>query len=92
MNRTQLKEMIKTIVREEKSKKMQESLEDLDTTLPAGVSRYLDKVAAVIKSYNLPRKKEIMVLATIIDALGMDKGDITRDLQKIKSSDILNKK
>ena len=68
-----------------------ESIEDFDTNLPTNVKRFLDKVVSQLKSYSLPRKKEVLVLATIIDALGMDKMELMRYVQKIKKSDILNK-
>jgi len=68
-----------------------EQLDDFDTNLPTNVKRFLDKVVSQLKSYNLNRKKEVLVLATIIDALGMDKMELMRYVQKIKKSDILNK-
>ena len=68
-----------------------EQLDDFDTNLPTNVKRFLDKVVSQLKSYSLPRKKEILVLATIIDALGMDKMELMGYVQKIKKSDILNK-
>ena len=68
-----------------------EQLDDFDTNLPTNVKRFLDKVVSQLKSYSLPRKKEVLVLATIIDALGMDKMELMRYVQKIKKSDILNK-
>jgi phospholipid N-methyltransferase len=70
---------------------VKEELDDFDTNLPTNVKRFLDKVVSQLKSYSLPRKKEILVLATIIDALGMDKMELMRYVQKIKKSDILNK-
>lgn len=70
---------------------VKEELENFDTNLPTNVKRFLDKVVSQLKSYNLNRKKEVLVLATIIDALGMDKMELMRYVQKIKKSDILNK-
>ena len=70
---------------------VKEQLDDFDTNLPTNVKRFLDKVVSQLKSYSLPRKKEVLVLATIIDALGMDKMELMRYVQKIKKSDILNK-
>ena len=71
---------------------VKESLEDLDTTLPVAVERYLDKMVSQIKGMNLNRKKEILVLAKVIDAMGMDKQELMRYIQQIKKKDILNKK
>jgi hypothetical protein len=72
-------------------KVVKESLEDLDTTLPVGVERYLEKMVSQIKGMNLNRKKEILVLAKVIEAMGMDKNELMRYIQKIKKNDILGK-
>ena len=73
------------------NKVVKESLEDLDTTLPMGVERYLDKMVSQIKGLSLSRKKEMLVLAKVIEAMGMDKQELMRYIQKIKKNDILNK-
>jgi hypothetical protein len=73
------------------NKVVKEALDDLDTTLPQAVNRYLDKMVSQIKGMNLNRKKEILVLAKVIDAMGMDKNELMRYIQKIKKNDILNK-
>jgi hypothetical protein len=93
INTQQLKELIKQVIREENyyKKLTKESLEDLDTTLPVGVERYLDKMVSQIKGMNLNRKKEILVLAKVIDAMGMDKQELMRYIQQIKKKDILGK-
>jgi len=93
INTQQLKELIKQVIREENyhKKLAKESLEDLDTTLPVGVERYLDKMVSQIKGMNLNRKKEILVLAKVIDAMGMDKQELMRYIQQIKKKDILGK-
>jgi hypothetical protein len=74
-----------------KNESINESLEDLDTTLPVNVERYLDKMVSQIKGLNLNRKKEILVLAKVIDAMGMDKQELMRYIQQIKKKDILGK-
>jgi hypothetical protein len=73
------------------NKVVKEALDDLDTTLPQTVNRYLDKMVSQIKGMNLNRKKEILVLAKVIDAMGMDKNELMRYIQKIRKNDILNK-
>jgi len=73
------------------NKVVKESLEDLDTTLPMSVERYLDKMVSQIKGMNLNRKKEMLVLAKVIEAMGMDKQELMRYIQKIKKNDILAK-
>ncbi len=70
-------------------KAVKESLEDLDTTLPQAVDRYLERMIAQIKGMNLNRKKEILVLAKVIDAMGIDKNELMKFIQKIKQNDIL---
>jgi len=70
---------------------IKESLDDLDTTLPQAVERYLDKMVSQIKGMNLNRKKEMLVLAKVIEAMGMDKQELMRYIQNIKKNDILKK-
>lgn len=60
------------------------SMDDLDTNLPAPVEKFLDRLVNQIKGYNLSRKKETLVIAKIINAMGMDKSDIMRAISKIK--------
>ena len=73
-------------------KVVKESLDDLDTTLPQAVNKYLERMVAQIKGMNLNRKKEILVLAKVIDAMGIDKQELMRFIQKIKQNDILKTK
>ena len=70
-------------------KVVKEALDDLDTNLPQAVDRYLEKMVSQIKGMNLNRKKEILVLAKVIDAMGIDKQELMRFIQKIKQNDIL---
>ena len=70
---------------------VKESIDDLDTTLPQSVDRYLERMVTQIKGMNLNRKKEVLVLAKVIDAMGIDKNDLMRYIQKIKKNDILSK-
>lgn len=70
---------------------MKESIDDMDTTLPAQVERFLDKAVNAIRGYNLSKKKEQLVIAKIIDALNLDKSQLTQAIQKIKKNDILKK-
>ena len=72
-------------------KVVKETLDDLDTTLPQSVDRYLEKMVSQIKGMNLNRKKEILVLAKVIDSMGIDKQDLMRYIQNIKKNDILKK-
>jgi hypothetical protein len=68
-----------------------EDLEDMDTTIPAKVERFLDRALNVIKSYNLPRKKEQLVVAKLIDALGMNPQELQQAVQKLKKYKIVKR-
>ena len=70
---------------------VKESIDDMDVTLPTQVERFLDKAVNAIKGYNLTKKKEQLVIAKIIDALGLDKQQLMQAVQKIKKNDILKK-
>jgi len=72
-------------------KVVKESLEDLDTNLPQAVDRYLERMVAQIKGMNLNRKKEMLVLAKVIDSMGIDRQELMRYIQQIKKNDILKK-
>ena len=70
---------------------IKEALDDLDTNLPVSIERYLDKMVNQIKGMSLSRKKEILVLAKVIEAMGIDKQELMRYVSKIKKNDILKK-
>ena len=72
-------------------KQIKEDLEDMDVSIPSKVERFLDKAVNAIKGYNLPKRKEQLVIAKIIDALGLDKQQLMQAIQKIKKNDILKK-
>jgi hypothetical protein len=74
-----------------KQQVVKEGLDDMDVTLPSQVERFLDKAVNAIKGYNLPKRKEQLVIAKIIDALGLDKQQLMQAIQKIKKNDILKK-
>ena len=71
--------------------KLDESLEDMDVSLPAQVNKFLDRTINVVKSYNLPRKKEQLIIAKIVDALGVDKSQLAQAVSKIKKYGIVQK-
>jgi hypothetical protein len=68
-----------------------EALDDMDTALPGKVERFLDRALQVIKSYNLPRKKEQYVIAKLIDALGMTPSDLNQAVQRLKRNKIVKR-
>lgn len=68
-----------------------ESLEDMDVAIPAKVERFLDRALNVIKSYNLTRRKEQLVVAKLIDALGMSPSELQQAVQKLKRYKIVKR-
>ena len=70
---------------------VKEDLEDMDTAIPAKVERFLDRALNVIKSYNLSRKKEQLVVAKLIDALGMNPSELQQAVQKLKKYKIVKR-
>ena len=70
---------------------VKESIDDMDAILPAQVDRFLERLITQIKGYNLTKKKEQLVIAKVIDALGMDKSQLMQAITKIKKNDILKK-
>ena len=70
---------------------MNEDLEDMDVNLPSKVERFLDRALQVIKSYNLPRKKEQLVIAKMVDALGMTPSDLQQAVAKLKKYKIVKR-
>ena len=73
------------------SKIVKEDLEDMDVSLPGKVERFLDRAIQVVKSYNLSRRKEQMVIARIVDALGMTPSDLNQAVQKLKKYKIVKR-
>jgi len=51
----------------------------------------LDRALNVVKSYNLPRKKEQLVIAKLIDALGMNPSELQQAVQKLKRYKIVQR-
>ena len=68
-----------------------EDLDDMDIALPGKVERFLDRALSVIKSYNLPRKKEQYIIAKLIDALGMTPSDLNQAVQRLKRNKIVKR-
>jgi hypothetical protein len=70
---------------------LKEDLEDMDVSLPSKIEKFLDRALGIIKSYNLPRKKEQLVVAKLIDALGMNPQELQQAVQKIKKYKIVKR-
>jgi hypothetical protein len=73
----------KTVVNEE--------LQDMEVSLPSTMERFLNKTIDIIKSYKLPRKKEQLVIAKMVDALGMSPIELTQVVSKLKKYDIVHR-
>ena len=72
-------------------KEIKEDLEDMDVSIPSKVERFLDRALNVIKSYNLPRKKEQLVIAKLVDALGMTPQELSQAVQRLKKYKIVKR-
>ena len=70
---------------------VKEDLEDMDVSIPSKVERFLDRALNVIKSYNLPRKKEQLVIAKLVDALGMTPQELSQAVQRLKKYKIVKR-
>jgi hypothetical protein len=77
------KEVKKTLVKED--------LEDMDVAIPSKVERFLDRALGVIQSYNLGRRKEQLVIAKLIDALGMTPQELAQAVQRLKKYKIVKR-
>lgn len=71
--------------------KTNEALEDMDVALPAKMDKFLERTIQVIKSYNLPRKKEQLVIAKILDALKLTPSELTQAVQKVKKYGVVTR-
>ena len=68
-----------------KIKKMQgESAKNEDVTLPAEIKRYMNKFVSALKGSGLNRRRQLVVLAGVIDALGVDEQMLMKLVRKIK--------
>jgi AraC-like DNA-binding protein len=72
-------------------REIKEDLEDMDVSIPSKVERFLDRALQVIKSYNLSRKKEQLVIAKLIDALGMSPSELQQAVTKLKKYKIVKR-
>jgi len=68
-----------------------ESIDDMDVNLPSKVDKFLERALQVIKSYSLTRKKEQLVMAKLVDALGMTPQDLAAAVQRLKKYKIAKK-
>ncbi len=73
------------------NKIVKEDLEDMDVSIPSKVERFLDRALSVIKSYNLGRRKEQLVIAKLIDALGMTPQELAQAVQRLKKYKIVKR-
>ena len=73
------------------NKIVKEDLEDMDVSIPSKVEKFLDRALTVIKSYNLTKRKEQLVIAKLVDALGMTPQDLGQAVQRLKKYKIVKK-
>lgn len=71
--------------------KQNEALEDMDVALPAKVEKFLDRAVNIIKGYNLPRKKEQLVIAKIVDAMHLSTSDLSQAVTKLKKYGVVTR-
>ena len=55
-----------------------------DVTLPAEIKRYMNKFVSALKGSGLNRRRQLVVLAGVIDALGVDEQMLMKLVRKIK--------
>lgn len=77
--------------KENNEQPVEESLEDMDISLPSKLDMFLDRTIKIVKNYNLPRKKEQLVIAKLIDALGMNPSELNQAVTKIKKYKIVKR-
>jgi hypothetical protein len=77
--------------KENTEEQTQESLEDMDISLPSKLDMFLDRTIKIVKNYNLPRKKEQLVIAKLIDALNMNPSELSQAVQKMKKYKIVKR-
>jgi|TARA_B100000287_G_scaffold56944_1_gene50013 hypothetical protein len=80
ISKNELKEMIV----QEINNYNEELSEADEVKLPAVVKRFAGKFTDAIKASGLNRKRQIAVLGLVVDALGVDKSELMRFVQKIK--------
>ncbi len=68
-----------------------EELDDMDVSIPSKVERFLDRALSVIKSYNLSKRKEQLVIAKLVDALGMTPQELSQAVMRLKKYKIVKK-
>lgn len=71
--------------------KRNEALEDMDVSLPVKMDKFLERTIAIIKGYNLPRKKEQLVIARILDALKLSPSELNQAVQKVKKYGVVTR-
>jgi hypothetical protein len=61
-----------------------ESVNEAEVTLPAGVRRFMSKFITALKGSNLNRKRQIAVLGGVVDSMGIDPSKLMQIITKIK--------
>jgi hypothetical protein len=72
-----------------KKKIQKEDISDIHAQIPASIKHDIEGMTNKIKSMNLSRDKEALIIAKLVDAMGMDKGDLNNAISKIKRAHIV---
>jgi arsenate reductase-like glutaredoxin family protein len=75
------------------NKKIQkEDITDIHASLPSQIKGLVDSLSRKVKSMNLSRDKEALVIAKLVDAMGMDSGDLNNAISRIKRAHVVETK
>ena len=66
------------------TKKYQEKNGINEVSLPSEVKRYMEKFTSALKNAGLNRQKQLLVLAGVIDSLGVEPNQLMALIQKVK--------
>lgn len=83
--------LINLLPTNQQPKAVKESLEDMDVAIPAKIDKFLERTIDIIKGYKLPRKKEQLVIAKIVDAMNLSASDLQQAVQKMKKYGIVKR-
>ncbi len=72
-----------------KKKIQKEDVSDIHASLPASIKHDIEGMTNKIKSMNLSKDKEALIIAKLVDAMGMDKNDLNNAISKIKRAHVV---
>jgi len=83
--------LVNLIPDNQKKKIVKEDLTDMDVTIPAKIDKFLERTIQIIKGYNLPRKKEQLVIAKVVDSMNMSPSELAQAVAKLKKYGIVKR-